>query len=127
LAGKIAELAATGRCAQLESLRGQVPAGITELLQLPGIGPKRVQALRAALGIASLADLRSAAEQERIRTVPGFSRAAEQRILEAVIARLKSDRRVPLAGAAQVAAALVAELRAVPGVVQSEAAGSVRR
>lgn len=59
--------------------------------------------------------------------MPGFSRAAEQRILEAVIARLKSDRRVPLAGAAQVAAALVTELRAVPGVVRAEAAGSVRR
>lgn len=127
LAGKIAEIVATGSCAQLDSLRKEVPPGITELLQLPGIGPKRVQALHRALGVRSLADLRSAAEQQRIRTVRGFSRDGERRILEAVIARLKTERRVPLASAAQVAAALVADLRTVPGVLQAEVAGSLRR
>lgn len=127
LAGKIGEIVATGTCAQLEALRKEVPAGITELLRLPGIGPKRVQALRAALGVQSLADLRAAAEQERIRTVRGFSRDAERRILDAVITRLKSERRMPLASAAPVAAALLAELQAVPGVRQAAAAGSLRR
>ena len=127
LAGKIAELVATGTCAQLDALRTGLPAGITELLRLPGIGPRRVQALRAALGVQSLADLRAAAEQERIRTVRGFSRDAERRILDAVIALLKTERRVPLASAAPVAAALVADLQAVPGVHQAAVAGSLRR
>lgn len=127
LAGKIAEIVATGSCAQLAALRKEVPPGMTELLRLPGIGPRRVQALHAALGVESLADLRAAAEQERIRGVRGFSRDAERRILDAVIARLKTDRRVPLATAAMVAAALLAELQAVPGVHQAAAAGSLRR
>lgn len=127
LAGKIAEIVATGSCAQLDALRKELPPGITELLRLPGIGPRRVQALRAALGVQSLADLRAAAEQERIRTVRGFSRDTERRILDAVIARLKTERRVPLATAAPVAAALLAELQAVPGVHQAVAAGSLRR
>lgn len=127
LAGKIAEIVATGHCAQLDALREELPAGLTELLRLPGIGPRRVQSLRAALGVQSLADLRAAAEQERIRGVRGFSREAERRILESVIARQKTERRVPLAGAAPVAAALLAELQAVPGVRQAVAAGSLRR
>jgi len=127
LAGKIVEIVATGSCAQLDSLRKEVPTGITELLQLTGIGPKRVQALRTALGVQSIDDLRAAAEQERIRTVRGFGRESERRILVAVIARLKTERRVPLATAAQVAAALVADLQAVPGVQQAVVAGSLRR
>ena len=45
LAGKIHEIAATGTCKLLEKLRGRFPAGITELLRLPGVGPKRVRAL----------------------------------------------------------------------------------
>jgi DNA polymerase (family 10) len=127
LAGKIAEIVATGSCAQLDALRTELPAGITQLLRLPGIGPKRVQALRAALGVQSLADLRAAAEQERIRTLRGFGPEAERRILDAVIARLKTQQRVPLASAAPMAAALLAELQAVPGVHQAAVAGSLRR
>lgn len=127
LAGKIAEIVATGSCVQLEALRKEVPAGITELLRLPGIGPRRVQALRAALGVQCLADLQGAAEQGRIRGVRGFSRDAERRILDAIIALLKTQRRVPLATAAPMAAALLAELQAVPGVQKAAVAGSLRR
>ncbi|HSV82101.1 MAG TPA: DNA polymerase/3'-5' exonuclease PolX [Ramlibacter sp.] len=127
LAGKIAEIVATGSCAQMESLRREAPHGLTELLQIPGLGPRRVQALHATLGVASLADLRAAAEQERIRTVRGFSAAAETRILDAVLARLQRDRRVPLATASLVADALLSELQAVPGVHQAVPAGSLRR
>src|SRR3990167_64516 len=45
LAGKIAEVVATGTCAQLESLRKELPPAVTELLKIQGLGPKRVRAL----------------------------------------------------------------------------------
>ena len=127
LAGKIAEVVATGTCAQLESLRREIPRGVVELLQLPGLGPRRVQALFQTLGVASLQQLREAAEQGRVHGVPGFTPAGEKRILEAVLARLQTQRRMPLAIAAPVAEALLAALAAVPGVKQAVAAGSLRR
>jgi DNA polymerase (family 10) len=127
LAGKIAEIAATGQCAQLQTLRQQVPAGVPQLLRLRGLGPKRVQALQRALGVASLADLREAALQHRVRTVPGFGRLSEAQILEAVTNELNSDHRTPLAHAVLRADALLAQLRAEPGVTRAEAAGSLRR
>lgn len=127
LAGKIAEIVATGTCAQLETLRQQLPHGVVELLQLPGLGPKRAHALYADLGIASLKQLREAAEQGRIHRVRGFSEAGEQRLLAAARTRLQSGQRMLLAHAWPVAEALVAQLKATPGVQQAVAAGSLRR
>ncbi|HEY0825520.1 MAG TPA: nucleotidyltransferase domain-containing protein, partial [Ramlibacter sp.] len=127
LAGKIAEIVATGTCAQLESLRAEVPRAIAELLRLPGLGPRRARSLFEGLGISSLQQLREAAEQGRVRTLRGFTAAGEKRLLESVLARLQVERRMPLATASAVADALLAELRAVPGVRQAVAAGSLRR
>ncbi|HSC59463.1 MAG TPA: helix-hairpin-helix domain-containing protein, partial [Gemmatimonadales bacterium] len=45
LAGKIVEAAGTGRLAALESIEARFPKGLLALLQLPGLGPKRIQAL----------------------------------------------------------------------------------
>ena len=127
LAAKIAEIAATGSCAQLETLRRQVPHGVVELMQLPGLGPRRAQALFGQLGIGSLKQLREAAEQGRLRAVRGFSAAGEQRLLEAVRARLQTEQRMPLARAVPVAQALLAQLKATPGVQEAVPAGSLRR
>lgn len=127
LAGKVAEIVATGSCAQLRSLRQAVPTGITELLHLPGLGPKRVQALHRALGVHTLDDLRQAAEQGRIQTVRGFSTTSEQHLLDTVRARLSQARRFKLPLAQQMAQALLSELKGVPGVAEAVAAGSLRR
>jgi DNA polymerase (family X) len=127
LAGKIADIVATGTCAQLETLRKAVPPGVVELLRLPGLGPRRVQALHQSLGITSLEQLREAAQQGRVRGVRGFSAAGEQRILETTMARLQRERRMPLALAVPAAQELLHDLREVPGVEQAVAAGSLRR
>jgi DNA polymerase (family 10) len=88
LAGKIREIAQTGRLRFLEELRSRFPAGITELLTLPGLGPKRVRVLYKELKIGSLADLRRAARRGRLRELAGFGEKSEKRILETVEARL---------------------------------------
>jgi DNA polymerase (family 10) len=61
LAGKIAEIARTGTAALLERLHKRLPPAITELLQIPGLGPKRVRALYRDLGVTSVARLQRAA------------------------------------------------------------------
>ena len=127
LAGKIREIATTGRCALLERLRGELPPALTELLAVPGLGPKRVKALHEALGVDTVEQLRAAAEAGRIRAVPGFGPKTEQRILEHLRGPGEPERRLLLAVARQYAEALAAYLRATPGVQQVEVAGSYRR
>jgi DNA polymerase (family X) len=127
LAGKIAEIATTGGCEQLERLRAELPPGMTELLSIPRLGPSRVRALHRELGIDSIADLVRAARGHRIREATGFGPKLERQILEAASARMASQRRFKLPVAGQAADALLAQLKGVPGVRQAVAAGSLRR
>jgi DNA polymerase (family X) len=87
LGAKIREIAQTGRCRFLEELRGRFPAGITELLTVPGLGPKRVRVLYQKLGVGSLADLQRAALEGRVRELEGFGEKTEKKILELLRAR----------------------------------------
>jgi DNA polymerase (family 10) len=103
LGAKIGEIAATGTCALLERLRKKFPVGITELLRLPGLGPKRVQSLYRGLKVRSLGELQRAARDGRLRRLPGFGEKTEQKLLEALEARLSKARRFKLAVAAQYA------------------------
>ncbi len=127
LAGKIEEIVHTGHCALLDELRGRTAPAVCELLQLPGLGPKRVRLLYDELGVDSIEGLQRAAEQGRIREVPGFGDKTQARILEATRARLRTPPRVSHGVARPVADDLLAFLRAVPGVTQAMAAGSLRR
>jgi DNA polymerase (family 10) len=102
LAAKMREIAATGSCKQLEELRRKFPRGITELLTLPGLGPKRVRALHRKR-IGSLAQLERAARAGRLRDIAGFGEKTEARVLEAAAAREARPRRFKLAEAAQYA------------------------
>jgi len=127
LAGKIEEFARSGHLALLERLRRQIPAGVAEMLQLPGLGPKRVRALYEELHVTNLAQLARAARDGRIRELPGFGARTESRILEAVEAQSHKVQRLKLVTAAQYAAALTGYLRRGPGVSEVIAAGSLRR
>jgi DNA polymerase (family 10) len=127
LAAKIREIVETGKSALLERLRKQVPPAVTELLRLPGLGPKRVRALYEDLEVQSLEQLLRAGRDGRIRKLPGFGEKTQSRIIEAAQAQLSRARRFKLAVAAQYAEPLIAHLRAAPGVGQVVIAGSFRR
>jgi len=127
LAGKIEEIVRTGKLAALEELRRGIPAGLLQMLQLPGLGPKKVKALHDRLGISSLAELQRAAEQGRIRELPGFGAKSEEKILEGIRARADTTRRFLRSVAVSYAEALVEYLRASAGVRRVTVAGSYRR
>ncbi|WP_114810548.1 DNA polymerase/3'-5' exonuclease PolX [Paraburkholderia kururiensis] len=128
LAAKLREIAATGSCALLERLRKELPPAIVELLDVPGLGPKRVRMLHDALHVDTLEQLREAAQSGAIRKLPGFGEKTEAHIAQALAKRLQHrERRFLLSFAAQYLAPLLAYLRATPGVVQAVAAGSFRR
>ena len=127
LAGKMVEIVNTGTCAQLVRLRQEITPALVELLQLPGLGPKRVRALHQELGIQTLEHLHYAAEQGRIQTVHGFGAKSERQILQASAMLLHQEPRYKLADAAPVVDVLLAALREAPGMHQAVVAGSLRR
>ncbi len=127
LAAKIREICASGTCALLQRLHRELPAAITELLKVPGLGPKRVRLLHDSLAVNTVEELRRAAGAGRIRELPGFGERIEARIREALASRKAAPQRFKLAIAAQYAAALASWLERVPGVRKATVAGSYRR
>jgi DNA polymerase (family 10) len=127
LAAKIAEIVATGTTPLLGKLCKRVPPALTELLHIPGLGPKRVKALYHELDIHTVEQLHRAALDGRIRMLPGFGAKTEQHILHTIKAQAGVVGRYKLAIAAQYANALVTYLKQIPGVQQVVVAGSYRR
>ena len=127
LAAKISEVVATGRCAFLERLHRELPPAVTELLKIPGLGPKRVKTLYHDLEVQTVEQLHRAARDGRIRTLPGFGEKTEANILQAVEAHTSQGHRFKLAWAAQYAEGLRAYLEGVPGVKAVTVTGSYRR
>lgn len=127
LAAKIKEIVKTGTAAMLEEHRKTVPATLTALLRIPGLGPKRVKALYHDLGIRTVDQLHKAAQDGRVRALQGFGEKTERHILDQLKAKTGEAKRFQLAVATQYAEALIAYLKESPGVKQIIAAGSYRR
>ncbi|HEY4697022.1 MAG TPA: DNA polymerase/3'-5' exonuclease PolX [Gallionella sp.] len=127
LAGKIEEIITSGHCSLLDRLHRELPPAITELLKIPGLGPKRVKALYHDLDVQTVEQLHRAAQDGRIRALHGFGEKTEQNILQTVEAHASQSRRFKLATAAQYAETLRVFLQAIPGVQQVVVAGSFRR
>ncbi len=127
LAGKIREIVETGRCAALDKLHKQVPAAVTELLKIPGLGPKRVKTLYHELDVHTVEQLQRAVQDHRVRDLPGFGEKTEIHIAESLETHFGGAWRFKLAIAAQYAEPLADYLRGLSGVQQVVLAGSYRR
>ncbi len=127
LAAKIKEIEETGRSVALDKLHKEVPASLEDLLQLPGLGPKRVKTLYNELGIETLKDLEQAVRDGCIHGLAGFGEKTEQRILENIVGHRTKKQRFLRSLAAVYAEPLVKYLQQVRGVKEVTIAGSYRR
>ena len=127
LAAKIREIVTTGGLRKLRELEAAVSPGLVDLLKVPGLGPKRLKALRDYLKIGSIDDLERAARKGLVRQLPGFGVKTEQNILRELRQLQQRLRRHLWAEVEEVAAVLLDYLRALPGVKRVEMAGSFRR
>lgn len=128
-AKKIRQFIDTGSIDKLDKLRAEYPRSVVEMSHIPGVGPKAVKKLRAELGIESVADLKKAIDEEKIRGLKGFGKKSEEKMAKA-IERLGLDgkeRRTPIAKALPIALRLVDELEEMEGVVKARYCGSLRR
>ncbi len=127
LAAKITEISETGHLRFLDEIEGRTPPGLAKLLGVPGLGPKRVQALYTALGVDDLDKLAAAAKAGKLRRLPGFGAKSEEKILRGLKTRGAEEHRMAWSRAEEVALPLVDYLTAVRGVKQVTVAGSYRR
>jgi DNA polymerase (family X) len=124
---KIGEFLSTGSLQYYENLRAQFPPGLVELLQVPGLGPRKARLVYDQLGIGSLAELEAAAEEHRLRDVPGLGERTEENVLREIERLKQRSTRHQLATALAVAEELLERLRECPAVQRAEYAGSLRR
>src|SRR4051812_40688504 len=126
---KINALLETGTVPAVEKLRAKFPVGLMDMMRLPGLGPKRARRLYEELGIASLEELREAAENQRLRDIKGFGARFEEQMLTAFAAGVaeQPSPRVLLHKALPIADGILEALRAHPASDKVELAGSARR
>jgi DNA polymerase (family 10) len=127
LAGKIETIVGTGRLPLLEEVASRTPRVLSELLRIPGLGPKRVKTLYRALKVRSVEDLKRAAAAGRIRQLPGFGEKTERSIRSGIEQLARHAGRIKLATAEDIAATLVAYLKKCAGIKEVTLAGSYRR
>ncbi|MGD0274327.1 MAG: DNA polymerase/3'-5' exonuclease PolX [Gaiellaceae bacterium] len=126
--GKIREIVSDGKIHALAEREQRVPAGVVSFLRLPGIGPRTAARFWIELGLTTPEELRRAAEEERLRTLPGLGSSIEAKVLRALEhAAEPGERRVLLGQALPAALEVRDQIAGLAEAVCVSEAGSVRR
>jgi DNA polymerase (family 10) len=127
IAEAIVDAVTNGRSRLLEKLTAAFPPGITDLLSLSGMGPKRVRAVYDSLGIATLGELEYACRENRLSVLPGFGEKTQANILKAIEFRKTTQASRLYSEALDIAGELVRLAQASGLFASVEIAGSLRR
>lgn len=127
LAKQIVEVVETGQHEQLTELKKEVPAGVVDMLRIPGVGPKKVAVFFNKLNLKSLDELKAAAEAGQLAALKGFGKKTEATILENIDRAAEAGQRISIAEARAAAEAVVESLLQLDEVTQAAVAGSCRR
>ncbi|MEU4928917.1 DNA polymerase/3'-5' exonuclease PolX [Streptomyces yokosukanensis] len=127
IADKVVEYLRTGRMAVLEERRAKIPAGVRELIAVPGLGPKKALRLYEDLHISSVQQLSAALDADALADLRGFGEKSRENIRHGIELLRRAGARVPLSTALDTAEEIVAELSRVTGCRRCACAGSLRR
>lgn len=126
-AEKLQEILDTGTCKRLEDLRDEMPAGLTEVMHVEGIGPKKAMKLHEGLGVDSLDDLEAAAEKNEIRELEGFGKTTEKKIRKGIETLEEASGRMLYSEACEYVESLRRHIEGLDAVERWDVAGSFRR
>jgi DNA polymerase (family 10) len=125
---KTQELIRTGRLGLLEGLLEELPDGVLQLVQIPGIGPKIAVTAARDLGISTFEQLAASIESGEFQQLPRISKKSAQQILRHTKMRIEQGNRIGLGPATRIAASVIEEVKnRSPEIAQIEVAGSLRR
>jgi DNA polymerase (family X) len=127
IAAKVGEISATGTFAELEELRADIPDGVRQLTRIPALGPRRALQLYRELQISSPEQLREAIAAGQLNDLKGFGSKSTEKLLRGLDLLEHAGTRVLLNVAAEIAAAVIETVGAVPGCQRIAPAGSLRR
>lgn len=124
---KITALVRDGKLPYLDELRASVPAGLVEMLRIPGMGPKKVKGVFDLLQLDTVEKLRLACEAGAVAKLKGFGAKTQAKILEGISFLGTVGNRVRIDLALPLGLALVEQLKTLPEVLRAELCGSLRR
>ncbi|HUC84623.1 MAG TPA: helix-hairpin-helix domain-containing protein, partial [Candidatus Acidoferrales bacterium] len=124
---KITELVETGRLKYYEQLKASLAPGLVQMLEISGLGPKKIQALNKKLDVDSIEKLEAACRAGRVAELDGFGEKTQANILEGLERRRLYASKHLISQALVAAEPLLESLRKHPAVIRTSAAGSLRR
>ena len=124
---KITELVETGKLAYYDELKASIPPGLIAMLEISGLGPKKIQALNKKLGVDSVEKLEAACKAGKVAELDGFGEKTQANILEGIERRRTYASKHLLSDTLAAAEPLLESLREHPEVIRCSAAGSLRR
>src|SRR5271169_2236103 len=124
---KITELVETGKLKYYDELKKSIPPGLIEMLEISGLGPKKIQALNKKLGVDSIEKLEAACRSGKVAELDGFGDKTQANILEGIERKRTYASKHLLSDALRAAEPLLEDLREHPEVIRCSAAGSLRR
>ncbi|MCF6138167.1 DNA polymerase/3'-5' exonuclease PolX [Pseudalkalibacillus berkeleyi] len=123
----IEEMIETGQSSLLEELKEELPDGLIGLLNLPGLGGKKISKLYHELGITDIQSLKEACETNKVQAMSGFGKKTEEKILEAIEDYGKRPERLPIAMMLPITERIEEQLEQMKDVERYSRAGSIRR
>ena len=127
VAEKCHELIETGRLSQMDEILETVPESVLDLLNVPGLGPKKAATLYNDLNIENLDMLKAACEANQVQTLPKFGAKTELAILEGIAIAAAANERILWASADKLVVRLRDHMDGCQAIERLEFAGSYRR
>ena len=124
---RIEEVVETGHIALYDELVETTPPIKLEMMRIPGVGPKKINAIYNQLHINSIPDLVQACEENKVADLPGFGKKTQDKILQGIAFLAQHAGRFLYPVAEEEASHMYAALREMPEIVRLQVAGSLRR
>lgn len=124
---KITELVTTGKLKYYDELKASIPPGMRDMLEISGLGPKKIKALHDKLGVDTVEKLEAVCKEGKVAELAGFGEKTQQNICAGIERRRTYASRHHLVKAIAAAEPILENLRAHPDVIRCSTAGSLRR
>ncbi len=124
---KTVEIIETGKCDMHQKLLKEIPAGVLDMLNLRGVGPKKVKMFYITLGIKNLKELEKACRSGKIHVLPGMGEKSELAVLKAIDDMKRFAERTLMPFALEEAQLIIKYMKKQKSIEKIEYGGSLRR